>query len=140
MLAKTIARLYREQRHGEIDWNRSNMGRIYRDRGGFINWGAAVNDRMLKGDYAFIEDVRGFEFFAIDDIISEYEKHRSLSAAKLYDILEGRLGKWTVITANASLSQIGESLDPRIASRMLRGGSTVLDVDVIDYNLRGKAA
>jgi hypothetical protein len=59
-----------------------------------------------------------------------------MSASKLYDVLESRLGKWTVLTANVSLSQIGELLDPRIASRMIRNNSVVVDVNLPDWNLR----
>ncbi len=142
MLAKRIWELFRDQRHREIDWPRSKatemggtQGRIIRWRGGFINWGKAVN-RMLEGDYAFLDDLRNYDFFVLDDIISEYSKLRELSASKLYDVFESRIGKWTVITANASLEQIGEILDPRIASRMIRNNGVVLDVDVPDFNLR----
>lgn len=148
MLAKIIARLYRETFDGRINWDSSRSsqsedmpyGAIQRYHGGFINWGNAINNRMLKGQYGFLEDMGEFDFFAIDDIISEYEKHRSLSASKLYGVMESRLKRWTVITANASLKQIGELLDPRISSRMIRGGSVVLDVDVPDWNLRRSAA
>ena len=130
----------------KIDWDRSKAtetndcaGRIIRWRGGFLNWGKAVNDRMMQGDYEFLQDIQSWDFFVLDDIISEYEKHRSLSASKLYGIFESRLNKWTVITANASLEQIGDILDPRIASRMIRGGSTIVDVDLPDWNLRAIA-
>jgi DNA replication protein DnaC len=146
MLAKRIARLFREHRAGKIDWPRTERtrseafpyGRIITWKGGFINWGVALNERMMTGDYVFLQDMRAFDLFVIDDILSEYEKHRSLSASKLYYVFEGRLGKWTVITANASLREIGELLDARIASRMLRDGGVVVDVDVPDYNLRAK--
>lgn len=142
MLAKRIWQIFKVIKHLEIDWKRSRetrqsgtQGRIVRWRGGFINWGKAVN-RMLDGDYAFIEDLRTYDFFVLDDIISEYAKLRELSASKLYDVFESRLGKWTVITANASLEQIGEILDPRIASRMLRNNGVVVDVEAQDFNLR----
>lgn len=148
MLAKLIWHTFRDWKHTEINWpateqtrNENNpYGRIIRWRGGFINWGNAINNRMLKGEYEFLEDMRDYSFFAIDDIASEYERHRELSASKLYNVLEARLGKWTVITANLSLEQIGASLDTRIASRMLRNESTVVDVNVPDYNLRKQAA
>ena len=148
MLATIIHRIYQREKHQQIDWEATKRtqtencpyGRIIRWRGGFINWGKAVNNRMLKGDYDFLEDVTDYSFFAIDDIASEYEKHRALSASKLYGICEGRLKKWTVITANLSLEQIGEALDARIASRMLRDNGTVVDVNVPDYSLRKRAA
>lgn len=93
-------------------------------------------NQMLGGDYSFISDVCDYPFFVIDDIASEYVKHRDLSASKLYLIGEARLKKWTVITANLSLEQIGDRLDTRLASRMLRNNSMVVDVDVPDFNLR----
>lgn len=141
MLAKRIASLFRKHRLGEIDWPRTEatreigMGKIIRWTGGFMSWGKAVN-RMLDGNYGFIEDLREYDFFAIDDIVSEYQKLRELSASKLYDVLESRLGKWTVITANLGLQAIGNILDPRIASRMIRNNSVIVDVDVPDFNLR----
>jgi DNA replication protein DnaC len=145
MLAKIIARYFRQTKHMQIDWDATRRtqtestprGRIIRDRGGFINWGDAINNRMLRGDYDFLEDMREYSFFAIDDIASEYERHRALSASKLYNVFEARLRKWTVVTANLSLEQIGETLDARIASRMMRDNGVVVDVDVPDWNLRG---
>ncbi len=140
MLSKITWHLFRDHRHTVIDWSRTRQTeganpRIIRWRGGFINWGKAVN-RMLEGDYEFLEDLRTYDFFVLDDIVSEYQKMRELSASKLYDVLESRLGKWTILTANVTLEQIGMILDPRIASRMMRGNSVVVDVDVPDFNLR----
>lgn len=148
MLAKIIWRIFRDTCYMQIDWAASRRtqnescphGRIIRYRGGFINWGNAINNRMLQGQYDFLEDMRDYSFFAIDDIASEYERHRELSASKLYNVLESRLKKWTVITANLSLDQIAASLDTRIASRMLRNESVVVDVNVPDFNLRKRAA
>lgn len=144
MVAKIIAKTYRQEKHGEIDWNATKAtqneyhphGRFIRYRGGFINWGNAINSRMLKGDYEFLEDMCSYPFFAIDDIASEYEKHRALSASKLYQVFESRLKKWTIITGNLSLEQIGVTLDSRIASRMIRDNGVVVDVAVPDYALR----
>jgi DNA replication protein DnaC len=145
MLAKRISKLFATYRHQEIDWLRTKQtqseaspyGEIIRWRGGYINWGKAIN-RMLQGDYDFLHDLRNYDFFALDDIVSEYQKLRELSASKLYDVLESRLGKWTVITANLGLEAIGNVLDPRIASRMIRNNSIVVDVDVPDWNLRAE--
>lgn len=144
MLAKIIWHLFRDRLRREVDWPATKRtqnescphGKILIYRGGFINWGNAINNRMLQGDYDFLEDMREWQFFAIDDIASEYERHRELSASKLYNVLEARLKKWTVITANLSLEQIGSRLDARIASRMLRDNGVVIDIDVPDYNLR----
>jgi len=144
MLASRISRLFRNYRHGRIDWPRSEAtrtsarpyGSIVRWHGGFINWGNAINQRMLQGDYGFLEDMRDYDFFAIDDIVQGTEKLRALWASKLYDVFEARQRKWTVITANYSLKQIAASLDTRLASRMIRHGGIVVDVDTTDFNLR----
>jgi DNA replication protein DnaC len=148
MLACIIGKWFFRNRHAQINWPATERtkteatpdGRIIRDRGGVINWGNAINNRMLKGDYDFLDDLRSYYFFTIDDIASEYERHRELSASKLYNVLEARLKKWTIITANLSLEQIGAKLDARIASRMIRGNSTVVDVEVQDFNLRKHVA
>lgn len=148
MLAKIIWGIFRDEFHMEMDWDAtkktqsafSKHGRFIRYRGGFINWGNAINNRMLKGDYDFLDDLRSYSFFAIDDIASEYERHRALSASKLYNVLESRLRKWTVITANLPLDAIGSLLDARIASRMIRDNGAVVDVDVPDFNLRRQVA
>lgn len=148
MLTKELWHVYRDNFHSKINLEKSKRsriesnqyGEIVRDRGGFMNWGSAINNRMLKGEYEFLEDMRHYAFFAIDDIASEYERHRELSASKLYNVLESRLGKWTVITANLPLDAIGEKLDARIASRMIRDNSIVVDVDVVDYNLRARGS
>lgn len=144
MLARTIWHQFRDTLHREINWPATKRtqseatphGRVILYRGGFINWGNAINNRMLRGDYEFLEDMRDYSFFAIDDIASEYDRHRELSASKLYNVFEARLGKWTVVTANLSLEQIGASLDARIASRMMRNGGVVIDVDLPDWNTR----
>lgn len=70
----------------------------------------------------------------LDDIGSEYVT--DFTKCKLLEFLNRREDKWTIITANMSLEQISKELDPRIASRMLRHDSVVIEVDVPDFNLR----
>ncbi len=38
----------------------------------------------------------------------------------LDELLNARLGKWTVITSNLNIGQIAERLDVRISSRLMR--------------------
>lgn len=104
----------------------------------FANWGTCLS-WMLEHDYSFIPDFKRADFLVLDDIGAEYTRMRELSASKLYEILGAREGKWTVITANLSAADIGDKLDVRIASRLLRSGSVVVDVsklEVPDFNLR----
>jgi len=101
----------------------------------YMPWVEAVR-MMLEGNYRFLTDMREAWLVIIDDIGTEYQKNRELSTSKLFEVLNAREGLWTIITANLTVQQIAEQMDARIASRLLRGGSVVIDVDAIDYNLR----
>lgn len=142
MLMRTIHGIFRNRLEDTRD--RTKERGIWYKKGGLILWEKALN-RMLSGDYDFLEDVYDRWEFCIDDIgigtgENDNPKLRSMSAQKLYSVAERRLGKWTVITANLSMDQISSRLDPRISSRMIRGDSVVVDVNVEDYNLRKRKA
>jgi DNA replication protein DnaC len=55
---------------------------------------------------------------------------------RLAVILGQRENKWTIITSNLTVEQIGQRLDTRIASRLIRGRNVVVEVDATDYALR----
>lgn len=55
---------------------------------------------------------------------------------RLSVILGQRIGKWTIITSNLSLADISEKIDNRVASRIIRDGNKMVEVDVMDYALR----
>lgn len=75
-------------------------------------------------------------FAVIDDIGAVLDK-TGFVTNKLSIILGQRVKRWTVLTANMSSQQIGVQLDTRIASRLFRDGSRVLDIDAPDYSTRG---
>lgn len=113
MLAKGVRSCIRD--------NRPNLVvRLYR-------WSDVVNNHLRQGDYrimAFlIEDV---DVLMLDDI--GLESGSAFSNAKLGELLDARLDKWTMLTSNLSLEQIGECIDVRIASRMVRGDSMVVEM------------
>lgn len=103
--------------------------------GGMKGWERVVND-MICGDYTGLRDLGDDWFVCLDDIGAEYARHRDLSAAKLYGVLTAREKSFTVITANLTLEDVNTKLDARIASRLLRHGSVVIDIEAGDYNLR----
>lgn len=116
----------------------SRGGNRYSRRGGIKEWNEALNEMIGLGDYSGQNQLKEDWFVALDDIGAEYERNQALSASKLYEVLSKREGKFTVITANRSVQQIGETLDVRIASRLLRHGSVVLDPKGLkDYNIPG---
>lgn len=141
MLARKCASFMRKYLDGYDDEVRTMHGpggslvtKVLR-RGGFKDWATVLGD-MLGGDYTGLRDMADDWFVALDDIGAEYAGTRELSVAKLYDLLNRRAGRFTVITANLDLQAISKKLDARIASRLIRDGSVVIDVKAIDYNLR----
>ena len=93
-------------------------------------------ERMLQSrEWGRFGDICNARFAVIDEIMGDLVP-REISGPKLASLAERRLNRWTVFTANVGLQAIKEMRDARIASRMLRGGSEVIDVDVIDFNLR----
>jgi hypothetical protein len=51
------------------------------------------------------------------------------------------LRKWTVITTNFTRRQLAEQFDPRVASRLMRGGNVICDCEGLrDWGLRVEAA
>lgn len=133
MLARRIVRFFRRHLDGLNDENQP--GGFYVRRGGLKPWGDVMGD-ILAGDYSGLNNLRNDWLVALDDIGAEYVNNRDLSASKLYDVLTARERKFTIVTANLPIAAIHEKLDARIASRLLRHGSVVIDVDAPDFNLR----
>ncbi len=101
----------------------------------WVDWRAA-SDEFYSGRFSLVDVMSEAWLLIVDDIGADHDA-RGLAASKLDRILNTRLGMWTVLTSNLSLAQIRERLDARIASRMLRGGSVVCELDgVPDFNLR----
>lgn len=107
--------------------------------GDFYSWRKTA-DAILGGDYSRVDELCAEKFVVLDDIGAEYRDKNGIVKSKLDRILDARVGKWTILTCNQSLEQISLDMDTRISSRMLRNNSAVVDVDVIDYNLRRRAA
>jgi DNA replication protein DnaC len=103
--------------------------------GQFASW-RKVADGILGGNYSRIEELCSEKFVVIDDIGAEYQDKAGIVKAKLDRVIDARLGKWTVITCNLTLEQIATQMDTRIASRLIRGGSVVVETTAQDFNTR----
>jgi DNA replication protein DnaC len=102
--------------------------------GAFYPWHRVAN-WLREGEYRIFEDIcRDRRIVCIDDIGSEYRTDFLMS--KLYELLSERDKRWTLLTGNLSLEAIGEQLDRRISSRMIRHGNIVVETDTKDFNLR----
>lgn len=103
----------------------------------FIIW-PVFSDDLKDGKHWKVKDACEYEFLVIDEIGVAYDPSGFL-LSKLDQILNRRLGKWTVITSNLSRALIAERLDSRIASRLVRGGGELVELTTTkDYGLRAR--
>ena len=91
--------------------------------GMFIRW-VTVCDYMRKGDYGVLDAMADASVLIVDDIGADYETE--LSKSKIYVIAERRLRKPTLFTSNLNLEQIGNQIDVRVASRLVRENNRVV--------------
>lgn len=91
-------------------------------------WTVTRYAEMLRcGHWDLQAQLEGLDLLILDDLGAEAMS--DMIRASLYDLLNSRLGKWTVITSNYGLGQIADRIDTRIASRLLRGGSVVVEAE-----------
>lgn len=74
-------------------------------------------------------------FLVIDDLGAERDESGFVKD-KMLELLNRRLGKWTILTTNLSLKNIAENYDARISSRLIRDENRVKRISAIDYALR----
>lgn len=96
-------------------------------------WPKLLKD-LRDGQYWLIDDLAEANFLFLDEVVIEHDP-TGFAKDKLAELLSRRCGHWTVITSNLDMERI-HSLDGRIASRMIRGGSEVAEVNTIDFAMR----
>lgn len=96
-------------------------------------------DRCGK-DRGYPEYLRDDFLVWIDDIGSADESRESMRwlATSLYRLCNARLGKWTLFTTNLSMQEIGEKIDPRVLSRLIRDRNEFVRIEAADYALRAR--
>ena len=94
-----------------------------------------IIDREKATQWTYTKRICEAFFVVIDDLGAPRDKNEFLADCYAR-ICEERLGKWTIITTNKPLARIAEEIDARIASRMIRGGSEVIEASAMDWNLR----
>lgn len=100
-------------------------------------WGKVLEAyREERGD--MLRQLEGARVLMLDDIGAEFlgtERALEFSLSKFCEMLEVRSGRWTLTTSNMLLHQIA-GLDKRCASRLLRNGGRVCQLDLAsDYAL-----
>jgi len=100
----------------------------------FLNWPDTAARWQEHTDIRRRIDIaREAEVLVIDDAGAEHRTHATIGL--FYNLLNFRLGKWTIITTNLPTSEWDQA-DTRISSRMHRGGSVILECETTDYALR----
>lgn len=96
------------------------------------DWRKFADDIRSGGYERLVEDAIDEWFLIIDDFGAERDPSGFVASAA-DRILNGRRDKWTLITTNLSLQEIGERMDVRIASRMIRDSNQFVEADAEDY-------
>ncbi len=103
------------------------------------NW-PRVWRMCLDGDWSILDHLLNLNILILDDVGAEFTgsfKTSELNSARLYEIAESRLGKWTLITSNLTPQQMDKALGARFVSRIFRGNSVVNDMTTaFDYSFR----
>ncbi|CAN5709660.1 hypothetical protein BH09VER1_BH09VER1_44160 [soil metagenome] len=109
----------------------------------FTKWSRLL-EAAREGNYAPLRRAAHDHYKIIDDLAVDSFDHSAqptvFATQKIAELLDRRLGKWTVITTNFTLNHLATYFDPRIASRLLRGPNLVIDCHLLrDYSLRREA-
>jgi DNA replication protein DnaC len=99
----------------------------------WIYWPKLVEDLRSGSAYNRYRDMMRWKYLVLDEVCAENQTE--FSTEKLHNLLGSRVGRWTIVTSNKRAVDIA-TLDRRIASRMARGGSYVVDIRTKDYSLR----
>jgi DNA replication protein DnaC len=100
----------------------------------FFNWPMVV-DGFKTGQWYVIEEMFPCSLLVLDDLGAEHDPSK-IGVEKLYQIMEQRINKWTVITTNIPPESWEEKFERRIASRFLRNARHISLVNVPDFNAR----
>lgn len=140
MLARLVTRFFRRFIADiKVDEALRRTDEVWRCKGGLIDWGAQLRTMLNTGEWERMGAFRGDFFLVLDDIMAESAKLRELSASKLFEILNDRHARrWTIVTANTDLEGVSTTLDPRIASRLIRDANVCLTLpsETTDYAMR----
>ena len=123
MLAKLARHTLREKGHTVQLWNWPKVWR-----------------KCLDGEWGILDHLMSIPVLILDDVGAEFtgtNRTADLNSARLYEVAEGRLGKWTFITSNLTLDQMDRTLGSRFVSRIFRNGGTIVDLTrAEDYSFR----
>lgn len=99
-----------------------------------VYWPKFVSE-MRSGDvYGRFRDMMNWPVLFLDDIGAERDT-TGFASEQLNMLLGSRGGRWTIITSNLTLEQLG-NIDPRISDRIIRKPNIFLEVNTVSHSLR----
>ncbi len=113
----------------------------YAQEGSILTKWSRLLESARDGNYTPLRRAAHDHYKIIDDLGVDSFDHTAqptvFATQKIAELLDRRLGKWTVITTNFTLRHLATHFDPRIASRLLRGNNVVVDCSALrDFTLR----
>lgn len=92
----------------------------------FVSW-PEITSGMKEGAYEIIQDLKDMDLVIVDDAGAEHDPSKN-AADHLCQILTRREDKFTVVTTNIAPEKWGEQFDVRIADRLFRRKSMIVDL------------
>ena len=129
-LAKQLYRFWKAKR---MFYTHPGTGATLTKTGMFIDWMKTIESLRDK-EFYWVREIAEADFVVLDEIGAENPPTAYVSA-KLFDVLNRRLNKWTVITSNRSVEAWAE-IEVRISSRLVRPPNRVVHSNATDYALR----
>lgn len=118
-------------------WNRLARGFDWSKRK-FVHcevyWPKFVSELRGGEAYERFNDMADWPVLFLDDIGAERDT-TGFSSEQLNLLLGARMDKWTLVTSNLFLEQVG-GIEPRIADRMIRQPNICVEVNTKSYALR----
>lgn len=99
-----------------------------------IYWPSFVSELRAGTAFEHLQDLMIWPVLLLDDIGAERDT-TGFASEQLNMLLGRREGKWTILTSNLSLENLGQ-IDPRIADRIIRKPNLFVEVDTKSYSLR----
>ena len=94
-----------------------------------------VSDGFKVGRFDVVDGMEENHLTVLDDIGADYDP-KKITASKVDRVLRSRRGKWTLATFNLPLHEIGEKLDSRISSFLIRDDNRFIEIKAPDFALR----
>lgn len=95
-------------------------------------------NNLMQGEFFWPEHFFNDWCVVFDDLGAARDTKSDFIADAIYRFANTRLGRWTVWTSNLSLELIGQRIDMRVASRLIRDENITLKIVARDYALTGR--